>query len=623
MTRQLKTSLTPSSPFARGNKPRACDLGRVTRQPKTLLLAVLFTACFLVHARAQECLSAWGCCASKHEQLRLTPPLLRAECLPDVRTCVFSEAVTITGSDSVSFGNGSITSDTFNTRLLTHTEGSCIGAVLDPATHRVTLQPGTYFVEANAPFQGTYKQAARISVVDSETGQYMETVALGNIGYSRPLWDTQQPNGFPRVNENTMSTTQKHVLSVSTPIAIEVQHFLFQPAATPSGPFSPTFGYANVVDDLSGYGDETTQYGARLSVRRVTDSHANSTCVFRDQVSTHTSSGGRIKDQPWWYSQFRRELVDVSGVPHVEGDSSTNCGASLHSLTNFPHVLTLQPGSYLVQGRVTGVWSLHFSASLREVIDASAQTTQLIVMGSAGSAGSDIQTNSAFLATEITVTGSASSFALFDQRRSDNVESWGYGMNMLDTSYHDKESGGALGASVTVRKLQPDEIGKSCLFYEKASVGDAGFGGPSTDATWTNRRLTNVSGDPSTCGSELDASSDIVTLRGPGVYVVEAIVPGFRANHFSARLVAIDENGVATRTVARSNAGYSQADVGNANVFVYVPPTEVTVSKATKSFRLEQYNRRAHSQGFGQIKATTAANVEYVVGAQLRVERVV
>jgi hypothetical protein len=90
-------------------------------------------------------------------------------------------------------------------------------------------------------------------------------------------------------------------------------------------------------------------------------------------------------------------------------------------LTNFPHVLTLQPGSYLVQGRVTGVWSLHFSASLREVIDASAQTTQLIVMGSAGSAGADIHTNSAFLATEITVTGSASSFALFDQRRSDDV----------------------------------------------------------------------------------------------------------------------------------------------------------------------------------------------------------
>lgn len=107
------------------------------------------------------------------------------------------------------------------------------------------------------------------------------------------------------------------------------------------------------------------------------------------------------------------------------------------------------------------------------------------------------------------------------------------------------------------------------------------------------------------------------------MYVVEAIVPGFRANHFSARLVAIDENGVATKTVARSNAGYSQADVGSANVFVYVPPTEVTVSKATKSFRLEQYNRRAHSQGFGQIKATTLANVEYVVGAQLRVERVV
>ena len=53
-------------------------------------------------------------------------------------------------------------------------------------------------------------------------------------------------------------------------------------------------------------------------------------------------------------------------------------------------------------------------------------------------------------------------------------------------------------------------------------------------------------------------------------------------------------------------------------MFVYVPFTELVVDEVT-AIRLEQWNRVANAGGFGVINAM---DVEYVVGAQLRVEKV-
>ena len=168
-----------------------------------------------------------------------------------------------------------------------------------------------------------------------------------------------------------------------------------------------------------------------------------------------------------------------------------------------------------------------------------------------------------------------------------------------------------------------------CVFSETAEVATGGTVsfGTKTDGTiglyaWNKRLLTHTRGDVYDCGAKLDPARHQGTLQ-PGLYLVEVVTPGRYANSFSSRVARVDNTNFAhevLETVAASTAGCSHITDGDSNMFVYVPFTELVVDEVT-AIRLEEWNRVANAGGFGVINAMDV-DVEYVVGAQLRVEKV-
>ena len=181
------------------------------------LLCVLVAS---LPAVAQECVAKEpDCCYARMSAIGLNvvaPPLgpIKApasssgQCLD---TCVFSEVVSFDPSvggtvtfDSLASPRHTI--NAWNRRRLNHVVGlpSTCGASLDVSLSRITLQPGTYLITGTAPNSGSVG-AIRAARVDGD-GCYVETLALGNVGFSRPPSAQNLPgdnaqNGYPRTAE--------------------------------------------------------------------------------------------------------------------------------------------------------------------------------------------------------------------------------------------------------------------------------------------------------------------------------------------------------------------------------------------------------------------------------------
>ena len=255
---------------------------------------LVFLACVALLAPplalAQECVAREvSCCAallsSKGFNMNPLGPLK----LPSAsaathctQTCVFSEKVAINNAASVTttFGSvagGDFAESQFSTRILNDVDGtpSACGASLDENTNRITLEIGTYLIEGICPFASSQPSACRLAKIDANTGAVVETLAVGTQGICRPPTEgsTSTASGYPRVANNAESTFLAHEVTFTEAATVVLQSFLGDALVT-----DMNGGYANVANDRQNHG-LSGAFGARLSVRKIPQSRAGSTCV--------------------------------------------------------------------------------------------------------------------------------------------------------------------------------------------------------------------------------------------------------------------------------------------------------------------------------------------------------
>ena len=603
------------------SRPRA-------RFPRLVARRGLFFACVLLLAPpsfAQECAAReTDCCSASMGERGFAAPSLGPLKPPSPsaathcpQTGVFSHSVPIdpaSTADVFFTTNADLLQNLWRKRPLNEERGtpSGCGASLDPDTYKITLEPGTYLIEGSCLHAGTSKSACRLIKLKSD-GSYDSTLALGTIGMSRANGNTGNT-----YFSNGLSTFPPTEVVVTEQTQILVHQFFWNGAAVNGGP-------ANQGGDRPNYG-YTTALGTRVSVRRLPDARARSTCVVREEVTgesgPHTglavgSSGTMIRK--------------LNGV---YGDTS-RCGATVSSANN----VRLEPGStYLVSARVPSFMANMHIGFVREVAGES-DTTPLeggfSAWGHPGGcerARGDITTSSDIPPFEITVPKSAPRFLRFYSWMINADGTWGAGIGPTiaeSGSYNTNNNGESKGAltQISIRRLARNEFGRSCVAMERGS--DLFALGGFVDAEWTPRRLNRLEGDPSRCGVSLDEVTHEVTLQ-PGYYAVDGFGVGRGVGMFEVALVALDAPGGArAETAARSHPAFSDTTYQYANTQALIPTTEVVVEVET-TFRLEQWSRYANpgvnAEGFGKLYGVSSAypgNITDVVNAQLRIERLV
>ena len=602
---------------------------------------LVFLACVALLAPplalAQECVAREvSCCAallsSKGFNMNPLGPLK----LPSAsaathctQTCVFSEKVAINNAASVTttFGSvagGDFAESQFSTRILNDVDGtpSACGASLDENTNRITLEIGTYLIEGICPFASSQPSACRLAKIDANTGAVVETLAVGTQGICRPPTEgsTSTASGYPRVANNAESTFLAHEVTFTEAATVVLQSFLGDALVT-----DMNGGYANVANDRQNHG-LSGAFGARLSVRKIPQSRAGSTCVLRESSANQNGPTATVN------GYTHRALSLLSG-------NSTTCGASFTD----GGLLALTSGTYLVRVRASALWNHNFASRIQQMDGNSlsmALPEGLDLHGhpSGGPAAQpDIVTTSDVAPFELVVTEPTAYFKITTWMRNDLVtewirngnENWGAGIGQL---YGGMNVGYAVTLTqVSVRKLDEIEVGRTCVAMEQGSDLFAldGISG----AAWTPRRLNHLEGDPTRCGATLDADAYEVTLD-PGFYVVDGFGVGRGVDSFEVSLFRLSEpRGDADEAVARSSSGYAHKSDISTNARAIIPPTEIVVPTRT-TFRLEQWNRFANpgsnAQSFGKLVTETdgtisgyEGDVSEVVNAQLRIERLV
>lgn len=538
------------------------------------------------------------------------------------QTCVFSEKIAInnTAFGTTKFGSvagGEFVADEFGNRLLNDVEGtpSACGASLDEATNRVTLEPGTYLIEGICPFASMQPSMSRLTEVDGN-GAFVQTLAVGTHSINRPPTSFAFASGYApdaNVAHNAESTFLAHEVSFTVATDVVLQSFVGSTHMNNQ----MNGGYANVYNDRPNHG-LASAFGARLSVRRIPQSRAGSTCVMRETASGETgptTAGNGYTVRP---------LSLFSG-------NSTTCGAS----STVGGRLALTPGTYLVRVRASGFWNDNFAARIQQTSgdSATALSGGLDLHGhpSGGSAARpDVVTTSDVPPFELVVTEQTAYFAITTWTRNADG-TWGSGIGKTFNNAHFHFSESVTLSQVSVRKLDETEVGRTCVAMERG-LDLFDLGGIS-DAAWTPRRLNHLEGVQARCGATLDADAYEVTLA-PGFYAVDGFGVGRGVDSFEVALFRLSEpGGDAEEAVARSSSGYAHKGLAATNARAIIPPTEIVVAART-TFRLEQWNRFANpesnAQSFGKL-VTQADGTIYnydgvaseVVNAQLRIERLV
>ena len=215
------------------------------------------------------------------------------------QTCVFSEKIAInnTAFGTTKFGSvagGEFVADEFGNRLLNDVEGtpSACGASLDEATNRVTLEPGTYLIEGICPFASMQPSMSRLTEVDGN-GAFVQTLAVGTHSINRPPTSFAFASGYApdaNVAHNAESTFLAHEVSFTVATDVVLQSFVGSTHMNNQ----MNGGYANVYNDRPNHG-LASAFGARLSVRRIPQSRAGSTCWCsarpRHSTAASTSNG--------------------------------------------------------------------------------------------------------------------------------------------------------------------------------------------------------------------------------------------------------------------------------------------------------------------------------------------
>lgn len=538
------------------------------------------------------------------------------------QTCVFSEKVAIDNTASVTTKFGSVAdsdfaADQFRSRLLNHVDGtpSACGASLDEASHRITLEPGTYLIEGICPYAAAQPSMSRLAAVDGN-GAYVQTLAVGTHGTNRPPTGASPASGYApdtTVANNAESTFLAHEVSFTVATDVVLQSFF----GSTSMNNQMNGGYANVYNDRLNHG-LSGAFGARLSVRKIPQSRAGSTCVLRETANGEKgplATGNGYTFRP---------------LSLLSGDSAT-CGASFTAGGR----LALTPGTYLVRVRASAFWNDNFAARIQQMNgDSTTALSGGLDLHGHPSGGSvahpDIVTTSDVPPFEVVVTQQTAYFAISTWMRNADG-SWGAGIGKMFVNAHGYFSESVTLSQVSVRKLDETEVGRTCVAMERGS--DLFALGGISDAAWTPRRLNHLEGVQARCGATLDADAYEVTLAA-GYYAVDGFGVGRGVDSFEVALFRLSgPGGDAEEAVARSSSGYAHKGLIDTNARAIIPPTEIVVTAET-TFRLEQWNRFANpasnAQSFGKLVTETGGTIHAyqgvaseVVNAQLRIERLV
>ena len=202
---------------------------------------------------------------------------------------------------------------------------------------------------------------ARLAKVDSTTGAYISTVALGSTAFSRSGSIGTTGNSMFLPLELTVTETSTFKLQDYFPVS-SVWVWSVAAGYIEGEAHTETSGYAT-------YGESVSVH-SQLSVVKLRTEEIGTTCLFRETVALSSSVIGFGASVKGWND---RVLLDAVG-------NAGTCGATLDSGTG---IVTLVPGTYVIEAMSFGYNSQLVVARLAEVDNGGAYVKTL-AMGSSG-----------------------------------------------------------------------------------------------------------------------------------------------------------------------------------------------------------------------------------------------